>query len=70
MGVPAFYLLSLLSLFALTAPARADDALTVAKAMREAPIHDVFTDDGHIREGGRVVYDRYLMKVKTQAESK
>ncbi|MBV8663670.1 MAG: ABC transporter substrate-binding protein [Hyphomicrobiales bacterium] len=47
-----------------------DDAMTVAKAMREAPIHDVFTDDGHIREDGRVVYDRYLMKVKTPAESK
>ncbi|HEY1944533.1 MAG TPA: ABC transporter substrate-binding protein [Roseiarcus sp.] len=47
-----------------------DDALTVAKAMRDAPIHDVFTDDGHIREDGRVVYDRYLMKVKTPAESK
>ena len=47
-----------------------DDALTVAKAMRDAPIHDVFTDDGHIREDGRVLYDRYLMKVKTAAESK
>jgi branched-chain amino acid transport system substrate-binding protein len=56
----------------LEAVARAgtDDALIVAKAMRDAPIHDVFTDDGHIREDGRVVYDRYLMKVKTQAESK
>jgi branched-chain amino acid transport system substrate-binding protein len=47
-----------------------DDALVVAKAMRDAPIHDVFTDNGHIREDGRVVYDRYLMKVKTEAESK
>ena len=47
-----------------------DDLMTVAKAMRDAPIHDVFTDDGHIREDGRVVYDRYLMKVKTPAESK
>jgi branched-chain amino acid transport system substrate-binding protein len=47
-----------------------DDAMIVAKAMREAPIHDVFTDNGHIREDGRVVYDRYLMKVKTEAQSK
>jgi branched-chain amino acid transport system substrate-binding protein len=47
-----------------------DEATTVAKAMREAPIHDVFTDNGHIREDGRVVYDRYLMKVKTEAQSK
>jgi branched-chain amino acid transport system substrate-binding protein len=56
----------------LEAVARAgtDDALVVAKAMRDAPIHDVFTDSGHIREDGRVVYDRYLMKVKTEAESK
>jgi len=52
------------------AKAGTDDAQTVAKAMRDAPIHDVFTDDGHIREDGRVVYDRYLMKVKTDAESK
>ncbi len=52
------------------AKADTDDALAVAKAMREAPIHDVFTDNGRIREDGRVVYDRYLMKVKTQAESK
>jgi branched-chain amino acid transport system substrate-binding protein len=52
------------------AKAGTDDALAVAKAMREAPIHDVFTDNGRIREDGRVVYDRYLVKVKTQAESK
>ncbi len=47
-----------------------DDALIVAKVMRDAPIHDVFTDNGAIRADGRVVYDRYLMKVKTEAESK
>jgi branched-chain amino acid transport system substrate-binding protein len=47
-----------------------DDALTVAKAMKEAPIHDVFTDNGKVREDGRVVYDRYLVKVKQSAESK
>ena len=47
-----------------------DDAAKVAQAMRDAPIHDVFTDNGHIRADGRVVYDRYLMKVKTAAESK
>jgi branched-chain amino acid transport system substrate-binding protein len=47
-----------------------DDALTVAKAMKAAPIHDVFTADGHVREDGRVTYDRYLMKAKTPQESK
>jgi branched-chain amino acid transport system substrate-binding protein len=52
------------------AKAGTDDAPTVAKAMRDAPIHDVFTDDGRIRDSGRVVYDRYLVKVKTPEESK
>jgi branched-chain amino acid transport system substrate-binding protein len=50
--------------------AGSDDAAEVAKAMRQAPIHDVFTDDGMVRADGRVVYDRYLVKVKTPAESK
>ncbi len=47
-----------------------DEALAVAKAMKAAPIHDVFTADGHVRADGRVVYDRYLMKVKAPQESK
>ena len=47
-----------------------DDTGTVMKAMREAPIHDVFTDHGTIRPDGRVLYDRYLMRVKTPADSK
>jgi branched-chain amino acid transport system substrate-binding protein len=38
--------------------------------MRAAPIHDVFTANGKVREDGRVIYDRYLMKVKEPAESK
>ena len=36
--------------------------------MRDAPIHDVFTDNGTIRPDGRVLYDRYLMRVKAPAE--
>jgi branched-chain amino acid transport system substrate-binding protein len=47
-----------------------DDAAEVAKAMKQAPIHDVFTDNGVVRADGRVVYDRYLVKVKQPAESK
>jgi branched-chain amino acid transport system substrate-binding protein len=47
-----------------------DDAGAVAKAMREAPIHDIFTDNGTVRADGRVLYDRFLMRVKTPAESK
>jgi branched-chain amino acid transport system substrate-binding protein len=52
------------------AKARTDEAAAVTAAMREAPIHDIFTDAGTIRPDGRVLYDRYLMRVKTPAESK
>jgi branched-chain amino acid transport system substrate-binding protein len=52
------------------AKAGTDDALMVAKAMREAPIHDIFTENGTIRADGRVLYDRYLMRVKSPAQSK
>jgi branched-chain amino acid transport system substrate-binding protein len=52
------------------AKAGTDDAGAVAKAMREAPIHDIFTDNGTVRADGRVLYDRFLMRVKTPAESK
>jgi branched-chain amino acid transport system substrate-binding protein len=47
-----------------------DDALAVAEAMKAAPIHDLFTANGKVREDGRVIYDRYLMKVKQPSESK
>ena len=40
------------------------------KAMRAAPIRDVFTDNGTIRADGRGLYDRYLLQVKSSAESK
>jgi branched-chain amino acid transport system substrate-binding protein len=46
------------------------DALEVAEAMKAAPIHDIFTLDGKVRVDGRVVYERYLMKVKQPSESK
>jgi branched-chain amino acid transport system substrate-binding protein len=52
------------------ASAGTDEAQAVMKAMRAAPIHDVFTDNGTIRADGRVLYDRYLMRVKTPSESK
>jgi branched-chain amino acid transport system substrate-binding protein len=55
----------------LEAVARAgtDDTQTVMKAMKAAPIHDVFTDNGAIRADGRVLYDRYLVRVKSPAQS-
>jgi branched-chain amino acid transport system substrate-binding protein len=52
------------------AKAGTDDAASVIKAMREAPIHDIFTANGAIRADGRVLYDRYLMRVKSPADSK
>ena len=52
------------------AKAGTDEAGAVMTAMREAPIHDVFAANGTIRADGRVLYDRYLMRVKTPAELK
>lgn len=46
------------------------DPDAVLKAMRETPVSDIYTTNGHIREDGRVVYDRYLVRVKSAAESK
>jgi branched-chain amino acid transport system substrate-binding protein len=46
------------------------DAAAIAKAMKDAPIHDLFTDHGVVREDGRVTYDRYLTKVKRPEDSK
>ena len=39
-----------------------DDALAIAEAMKAAPIHDVFTANGKLREDGSVTYDRYLRR--------
>jgi branched-chain amino acid transport system substrate-binding protein len=52
------------------AKAGTDEAGAVTKAMQEAPIQDIFTGHGVVRADGRVLYDRYLMRVKTPAESK
>ena len=52
------------------AKAGTDETAAVTEAMRAAPIHDVFTDHGVIRPDGRVLYDRYLMRVKAPAQSR
>jgi len=52
------------------AKAGTDETAAVMEAMRAAPIHDVFTDNGTVRADGRVLYDRYLMRVRTPAESR
>ncbi len=46
------------------------DGRAVIAAMRAAPIHDVFTADGRIREDNKMVFTRDLMRVKAPAESK
>ena len=50
------------------ATAGTDEAGAVTAAMRAAPIRDIFTDAGTIRPDGRVLYDRYLMRVKSAAQ--
>ncbi|MGA8711386.1 MAG: ABC transporter substrate-binding protein [Roseiarcus sp.] len=52
------------------AKAGTDEAGAVTAAMQQAPIHDIFTDSGTVRADGRVLYDRYLMRVKPPADSK
>ncbi len=47
-----------------------DDADAVSETMRSTPISDFFTEDGYIREDGRMVHDMYLWRVKTPEESK
>jgi len=42
----------------------------VMQKMRDVPIHDFFTRDGHIRADGLMVHDMYLFHVKAPAESK
>jgi len=47
-----------------------DDPDTVMKWMKSNPINDMFATNGVIRKDGRMVYDMYLMQVKTPEESK
>ncbi|MBL8521024.1 MAG: ABC transporter substrate-binding protein [Betaproteobacteria bacterium] len=47
-----------------------DDTAKVMKAMHAAPVNDVFTKNGRIREDGLMQHDVYLFQVKKPAESK
>ncbi|MFC3555072.1 ABC transporter substrate-binding protein [Alcaligenes endophyticus] len=47
-----------------------DDADTVMEWMKSNKVDDMFTKGGYIRPDGRMVYDMFLMQVKTPAESK
>jgi branched-chain amino acid transport system substrate-binding protein len=56
----------------LKAVARAgtDDADQVAAAMRTIPIEDLFSENAHIREDGRITRTMYLVRVKKPSDSK
>ena len=40
------------------------------KYLKENKINDFYAKNGYVREDGRMIYDMYLMQVKTPAESK
>jgi branched-chain amino acid transport system substrate-binding protein len=46
------------------------DPAAVMKAMKSAPINDMFAKNGKIREDGRMIHDMYLFEVKKPSESK
>jgi branched-chain amino acid transport system substrate-binding protein len=46
------------------------DTKTVLAKMREMPVRDAFTDDGVLREDGRMVHSMFLLQVKKPEESK
>ena len=46
-----------------------DDPKIVIAKMREMPVNDAFTSNGHLRPDGRMVHDVYLVQIKSPAES-
>jgi branched-chain amino acid transport system substrate-binding protein len=46
------------------------DADAVAKKLKELPVDDAFTSNGHVQASGRMVSDLYLFQVKKPLESK
>jgi len=47
-----------------------DDPLKVAAKMRETPVEDFFSRNGHLREDGLMVHDLILVQVKKPEDSK
>jgi branched-chain amino acid transport system substrate-binding protein len=47
-----------------------DDPLKVAAKMREMPVEDFFSRNGHLREDGLMVHDLILVQVKKPEDSK
>jgi len=50
--------------------AKTDAAGPVMAKMKEIPVNDFMTQDGKVREDGRVIRDMHLFQVKTPEESK
>ncbi|ABD07895.1 Extracellular ligand-binding receptor [Rhodopseudomonas palustris HaA2] len=50
--------------------ANSKDTKTVLAKMRETPVRDAFTDNGFLREDGRMVHSMFLFEVKKPEESK
>jgi branched-chain amino acid transport system substrate-binding protein len=46
------------------------DADAVVKQLKELPVNDAFTSNGHVQANGRMVSDLYLFEVKKPSESK
>lgn len=46
-----------------------DDGDAVAKALKELPVNDVFTENGTVAANGRMIHDMYLLEVKKPGES-
>ena len=46
------------------------DTKPVLAKMRDTPVRDAFTDNGVLREDGRMVHSMFLFEVKTPEESK
>lgn len=51
------------------AAAGTDEARAVMAKMREIPVNDFYTRNGHLREDGRLVHDMYFAQVKQPSES-
>ncbi len=51
------------------AKAGPDSGRAIVATMRAAPVNDLFTADGSIRADNKMVFTRYLMRVKAPAES-
>ena len=50
------------------AAAGTDEAKAVMAKMREIPVSDFYTSNGHVREDGRMIHDMYFAQVKKPSE--